>query len=501
MQQPNVPGAAIFVDVFHRPARGGGVYVLTHAHSDHMHGLCHNWRAGLLHCTPTTAQLLTSKFDISAVLRIHCLEAPFAIEDPGNPRLQITGTFVDADRCPGAAMLVLEGLVGGPVVHTGDFRFSPALFDSPALQHVSRQDTRLFLDASCAHPALADFPTKSDSIGMLLDILDRHAADYILLHSHQLGDEEWLVSVANRFVGEKLWFAADAKDRFQQLKLTHPSFCKSSCRLLAQNHADTPRIIIIKNSSARLTDPRLRDMGGCIEINCSMLWWAKRGVQFQDWRPIFINGVWRVFWSQHASLDELRRFVHWLAPSCIKPVCPVLIEGVDPKYLFSDLLSHDEPEQFRVLEQPEGCPARLPDVDVRTLSTAAETRAFFSRQIMLDDTLARFINDDSQWGDYMPAVPESIGSGSGQGHVDDKLNVDDLSPRMDTASAESQTRGESSAARRTLRGVPSAASVATTVLDTSEDDVELPVKRMRSQAPEPESVQSAPAEFIDLSPL
>ena len=335
MQQPNVPGTAIFVDVFHRPARGGGVYVLTHAHSDHMQGLCHNWRAGLLFCTPTTAQLLTSKFDdISAVLRIHCLEGPFAIEDPGNPRLQITCTFVDADHCPGAAMLVLEGLVGGPVVHTGDFRCSPALFDSPALQHVSRQDTRLFLDASCAHPALADFPTKSDSIGMLLDILDRHAADNILLHSHQLGDEELLVSVANRFVGEKLWFAADAKDRFQQLKLTHPSFCKSSCRLLAQNHADTPRIIIIKNSSARLTDPRLRDMGGGIEINCSMLWWAKRRVQFQDWRPIFINGVWRVFWSQHASLDELRRFVHWLAPSCIKPVCPVLIEGVDPKDLF-----------------------------------------------------------------------------------------------------------------------------------------------------------------------
>lgn len=137
-----------------------------------------------------------------------------------------------------------------------------------------------------------------------------------------------------------------------------------------------------------------------------------------------------------------------------------------------------------------------------------------SRQ-MPDDTLARFINDDSQWGDYVPAAPErsecaaSIRSANDvdnvtdegtiqaedRDHVDDRPLVDDLSPRVDTASAARQ------AARRTLRVVPSAASVATTVLDTSEDDVELPVKRMRSQELASDSMQTASVEFVDLSPL
>ena len=138
---------------------------------------------------------------------------------------------------------------------------------------------------------------------------------------------------------------------------------------------------------------------------------------------------------------------------------------------------------------------------------------------MPDDTLARLINDGSPCVDDMPAESErSERPGSIQfandvdnvalpdeglvqpqdgSNADDVPDEDDLSPRVDAMPAESQELPRT----RKLRGVPSAVSAATTVLDTaSEDDVFLPLKRMRSQSPE-SSVQSACAEVIDLSPL
>ena len=297
LQHGHIPGTSIFVDVFPLPLRGGGVYVLTHAHSDHMAGLDRGWRNGLLHCTKDTAQLLTFRFGISSILRIHSLEEPFAIEDPGNPTLQITGTFVDANHCPGAAMLVLEGCPHGPpIVNTGDFRFSPTMLNSHALRRVAQQGPRLYFDASCAHPKLAEIPTKSASIGMLHDILDNHRTAKILLHSHQLGDEELLESVAD--VHDTLWFAADSEDRFKELEITHHSFWMSKCRRLAQHGSGLPRIIIVKNARARQTDPKLMDIDDGIEINCSVLWWAKCNMQMpvnaHDIRPVSKNGIWHV---------------------------------------------------------------------------------------------------------------------------------------------------------------------------------------------------------------
>ena len=112
MQNPNVPGTAIFIDSFHRPARGAATYILTHCHNDHMAGLHANWKSGLLHCTEVSARLLTYRWPrgtISKVLRVHDFEEAFGVDDPAHPGQQVTCTFVDASHCPGAAVVVLEG--------------------------------------------------------------------------------------------------------------------------------------------------------------------------------------------------------------------------------------------------------------------------------------------------------------------------------------------------------------------------------------------------------
>ena len=321
-----------------------------------------------------------------------------------------------------------------------------------------------------------------------------------------------------------MWFASGAENRFHQLKLTHPSFWTNSCRLLDESSSSSSSsriIIIINNSSARLRDPRLRNMLVGLEINCSMLWWARRRVQtqIQDWQPVLSHGVWRICWSQHASLNELRHFTAWLAPSCIKPICPTLVDGDGPPGdLFSDLLSRDAPEQFRVFEHDrgQGDAAQIQDnhspdscsPDLRSAQTfAAQVREFFHPSVP-DDTLARLVDDDRTGtiefaNDIDNVTDEGLVQPQDRNNADDVPDVDDPSPCVDAVPADFQIQIASRELPRTrrLRGVPSAGSVATTVLDTSEDDVLLPLKRMRSQSPDSESVQSACADVIDLSPL
>ena len=98
---------------------------------------------------------------------------------------------------------------------------------------------------------------------------------------------------------------------------------------------------------------------------------------------------------------------------------------------------------------------------------------------MPDDSLTRLLNDEAG-----PADLE---------HAPDAADAADVADA--TAIAMLPLTRE-----RALRGVPSAAeSAATTVLDTSEDELDLPLKRMRSWSPARSAVKSARAEIIDLS--
>ena len=45
---------------------------------------------------------------------------------------QMTVTALDANHCPGAAMFLLEGYFG-TILHTGDFRYKPAMITDTVL--------------------------------------------------------------------------------------------------------------------------------------------------------------------------------------------------------------------------------------------------------------------------------------------------------------------------------------------------------------------------------
>jgi hypothetical protein len=287
---------------------------------------------------------------------------------------------------------------------------------------------RLFFDASVAHESLPVLPTKDHSIAVLLDWLDAHRGETVFIRSHCFGDEELLMEVA-KHCGERLLFAN--KSRFDDIQIVDKRFAETSCELLAQ---DCPcpygrRVVVVGRGCGG--DRRLQHIGG-IEVCCSTLWWAMRPDLVSDTCQLVqdAHNVVRVPFSMHSSLSELRRFVGWLRPRRVDPICAFIcakeFESASQKNtraLFDDLLACRGPGS-QVSPDLPACPnlyrqsiqpgvARLPPdssgdhgvapcqsssqelLDCR--QTAWETTEFFARQPMPPDTLMDLAESQSTW--------------------------------------------------------------------------------------------------------
>eukprot|EP00403_Amphidinium_massartii_P025168 CAMPEP_0178397750 /NCGR_PEP_ID=MMETSP0689_2-20121128/14411_1 /TAXON_ID=160604 /ORGANISM="Amphidinium massartii, Strain CS-259" /LENGTH=255 /DNA_ID=CAMNT_0020018477 /DNA_START=53 /DNA_END=817 /DNA_ORIENTATION=+ len=224
-------GTSMYVDNFSKPASDDAtprsLYFLTHCHTDHMAGLRENWAAGPLYCSTLTAKFLRlRKMASPRVIHERPLDQSFEVIEPLTRR-RVTVTFLDANHCPGSVVIVFEGLRRGSIIHTGDFRYSESLERSPVLQRItsSRSLDRLYLDATWAHEAFLHLPEKADSIAQLLDLIDQHGDEPILLESHGLGDEEMLAAVSRRFPHTSFFFT-DPK-RLAEIELVDPKVVAS----------------------------------------------------------------------------------------------------------------------------------------------------------------------------------------------------------------------------------------------------------------------------------
>lgn len=126
-------------------------------------------------------------------------------------RVQVT--LIDANHCPGAAMMLFRGYFG-VILHTGDFRFvlwvvaackaagdvsrpprrySPTMASHPALAGVSID--HLYIDNTYCHPQYA-FPQRLEAAQAVVELIRQHPAHRIVLGVDTLGKEELLHYVA-----------------------------------------------------------------------------------------------------------------------------------------------------------------------------------------------------------------------------------------------------------------------------------------------------------------
>ena len=151
----------IKVDKFHSSRKTIQVFILSHMHEDHLGGLTRGdynapdteWSHGSIYCSEITYRLMLLRFPNLKPFMIPLeFNKDYTIES-------VTVRLIDANHCPGAAMILIKGSKG-TVLHTGDFRYN----GSKMIQDIglSKIDY-LYLDNTFSTPT-EDFPAQSEAV-------------------------------------------------------------------------------------------------------------------------------------------------------------------------------------------------------------------------------------------------------------------------------------------------------------------------------------------------
>ena len=121
----NIGNEKLAVDAFcYGPIAGVRKYFLTHFHSDHYGGLNKNWNSGVVYCSEATSRLIQLHLDVKPE-KIRQLKMNQWISV--GPMIEVL--LLDANHCPGSAIILFQSLDNRNILHTGDFRASPTHVD------------------------------------------------------------------------------------------------------------------------------------------------------------------------------------------------------------------------------------------------------------------------------------------------------------------------------------------------------------------------------------
>uniref|UniRef100_A0A8C8SCZ8 5' exonuclease Apollo n=1 Tax=Pelusios castaneus TaxID=367368 RepID=A0A8C8SCZ8_9SAUR len=241
-----------------------------------------------------------------------------AIDEVG--KRTMTVTLIDANHCPGSVMFLFEGCFG-VILYTGDFRYTPAMLQEPALKNQKQIDVLYFDNTNCT--PLCNLPSRQQATRQIKELIKAHPHHQVKIGVYSLGKESLLIDLAMEF---HTWVVVSPK-RLEQIKLLglvdvftsedgagwiygvdHSEICWETMSRWNQQH---PTIAILPTS-----------------------------------RPVKINHprVHLVPYSDHSSFPELLEFVKWLKPCSIVPIvkrntCLSYFE----KYLSSDHKAYLEP--------------------------------------------------------------------------------------------------------------------------------------------------------------
>ncbi|KAL9660695.1 hypothetical protein QQ045_025512 [Rhodiola kirilowii] len=187
-----IPGTPFTVDAF----RYGSIpecigYFLSHFHADHYGGLSKKWLHGPIYCTPITARLLQICLYVDP--KFICpldLDTEHVIED-------VKVTFLEANHCPGAALIHFSLPNGKRFLHTGDFRASRMMQSYPLI--LNQKVDLLYLDTTYCNPKYK-FPSKEDVLDFVVRItknwLKKQPKTLVAVGAYSIGKECVYLSIS-----------------------------------------------------------------------------------------------------------------------------------------------------------------------------------------------------------------------------------------------------------------------------------------------------------------
>ncbi|CAH0473796.1 unnamed protein product [Peronospora belbahrii] len=309
------------------------IYFLTHFHSDHYGGITKDFDCGIIYCNEITAKLVVQELGVHSKY-VH----PVGMNIPvlvGNVQV----TFMDANHCPGAAIILFRLKDGKTYLHTGDFRFYRKMLGYPALQAyiptgnetidhngkivgINRLDG-VYLDTTYCNPKYT-FPTQQVALDHALDLMNKHMTQEKVLYlfgSYTIGKERMFMEIARKF--RKKVCVSKAKLRIietfdwpaedMQLLTTEPSATNlhvvrmqdlkmdNLIILLAKHRQHVRQIVAFRPTGWTFSSKNPREISTCCTDPSG---------------KIFVYGI---PYSEHSSFAELCDFVKVVNPHAIIP--------------------------------------------------------------------------------------------------------------------------------------------------------------------------------------
>ncbi|XP_061087421.1 DNA cross-link repair 1A protein [Conger conger] len=313
-----IPGTPFAVDAFQYGAiEGISAYFLTHFHSDHYNGLRKSSSLPI-YCNRITGNLVKSKLRVEEQY-IHIL--------PMNTECTVEGvrvTLLEANHCPGAAMLLFLLPDGQTVLHTGDFRADPSMESYPELLACRVQT--LYLDTTYCSPEYT-FPTQQEAITLAVNRAFEHVAlnprTLVVCGTYSVGKEKVFLAIAE-VLGCKVSLSRDK----------HGTMCclesERICQLIttdwkaAQVHVLPMMQVNFKNLEAHLSKYSAK-YDQVLAFKPTGWTYSSQTEVVQDIQPDIRGNIsiYGIPYSEHSSYLEMKRFVQWLRPLKIIPTVNV----------------------------------------------------------------------------------------------------------------------------------------------------------------------------------
>ncbi|KAL3051495.1 hypothetical protein OYC64_001693 [Pagothenia borchgrevinki] len=309
-----IPGTKFTIDAFqYGEIQGITAYFLTHFHSDHYGGLTKKSTLPI-YCNRITGNLVKSKLRIAEqYVHILPMNTPVTVEG-------VTVTLLEANHCPGAAMLLFLLPDGQTVLHTGDFRADPSMETYPEL--LSCRVQTLYLDTTYCSPEYT-FPRQQEVINFAantaFELVTLNPRTLVVCGSYSVGKEKVFLALAE-VLGSKVWLSRDKYNimcclESEQIKQRITTDLKA-----AQVHV----LPMMHLSFKKLQDYLARFSGKydqLVAFKPTGWTFSQKVESVEDIQP-HINGnisIYGVPYSEHSSFLEMKRFVQWLQPLKIIP--------------------------------------------------------------------------------------------------------------------------------------------------------------------------------------
>ncbi|XP_019938690.2 DNA cross-link repair 1A protein [Paralichthys olivaceus] len=309
-----IPGTKFVIDAFHYgEIEGIAAYFLTHFHSDHYGGLTKNATVPI-YCNRITGNLVKSKLRV-AEQYIHIL--------PMNTQVTVEGVKVillEANHCPGAAMLLFFLPDGQTILHTGDFRADPSMETYPEL--LSCRVQTLYLDTTYCSPEYT-FPRQQEVISFAantaFELVTLNPRTLVVCGSYSVGKEKVFLALAE-VLGSKVCLSRDKYNTMCCLESEQVRQRITTDWKAAQVHV-LPMMQLSCNKLQQHLARFSQQYDRLVAFKPTGWTFSQQMESVEDIQPQITGNIsiYGIPYSEHSSFLELKRFVQWIKPLKIIP--------------------------------------------------------------------------------------------------------------------------------------------------------------------------------------